>query len=80
MQGLILTFANDHLHMKIKTYFLSRTTGWVLTQFWMNHVVFRFLAMKIYKYNAGHMTKMAAMPVFGKIPLNSSFKESQEIL
>ena len=24
--------------------------------------------MKIYKYNAGHMTKMAAMPIYGKNP------------
>ena len=25
--------------------------------------------MKIYLYDAGHMTKMAAMPVYGKNPL-----------
>ena len=29
--------------------------------------------MKIYKHNAGHMTKMAAMPIFGKTPSKSFF-------
>ena len=24
------------------------------------------MEMKIYKYDAGHMTKMAAMPIYGK--------------
>ena len=29
--------------------------------------------MKICKYNAGHMNKMAAMPVYGKTPLKTLF-------
>ena len=28
--------------------------------------------MKIYKYDAGHMTKMAAMPIYGKTLQKSS--------
>ena len=31
--------------------------------------------MKIHQYNAGHMTKMAAMPIYGKNTLKSSFQE-----
>ena len=29
--------------------------------------------MKSYTYNSGHMTKMPAMPVYGKIPLEIFF-------
>ena len=32
--------------------------------------------MKIHQYHAGHMTKMAAMPIYGKNTLNSSFQEA----
>ena len=28
------------------------------------------MEMKIYKNDAGHMTNMAAMPIYGRIPLN----------
>ena len=31
--------------------------------------------MKIYKYDAGHLTKMAAMPIYGKILQKSSFPQ-----
>ena len=31
---------------------------------------FRYKEMKIYKNDAGHMTKMAAMPIYGKNPSN----------
>ena len=34
---------------------------------------FRFMEMKIHKYNAGHMTKMATMHVYDKIPLKILF-------
>ena len=31
--------------------------------------------MKIHQHNAGHMTKMATMPRYGKNTLKSSFQE-----
>ena len=31
--------------------------------------------MKIHQHNAGHMTKMAAMPIYGKNSLEFSFQE-----
>ena len=30
------------------------------------------MEMKIYLHDAGHMTKMAAMPIYGKTPSKSS--------
>ena len=35
----------------------------------------RYMKMKICKHDAGHMTKMAAMPIFGKNPSKSSSLE-----
>ena len=61
-QGLF-TYENQNL-------LFLKTTGSFLTKFCM--LAFRFMEMKIYKYNACHMKKMAAMPVYGKIPLQSS--------
>ena len=29
---------------------------------------FRYMEMKIFSYDAGHMTKMATMPIYGKNP------------
>ena len=31
------------------------------------------MEMKIYEHDAGHMTKMVAMPIYGKIPLKLFF-------
>ena len=61
MQGqcLFLTLARGHLHMKIKTLIFSRTTGLFLTKFCM--LACSFVEMNNHKYNAGHMTKMAAL-------------------
>ena len=37
----------------------------------------RFMEMKIYKYNADHMTKMAALSVYVKIPLKNALPWNQ---
>ena len=34
---------------------------------------FRYMEMKSEYYDAGHMTKMAAMPIYGKNPLKIFF-------
>ena len=44
----------------------SETTGLFLTKFCMQ--AFRYMEMEIYQYAAAHMTKMAAMPIYGKNP------------
>ena len=55
------SFANENSNL-----LFSRITGSFLTKFCM--LAFGFVEMKIYKYNAGHMTKMAGMPLYGKFP------------
>ena len=52
--------------MKIKTYFSQKPLNQIL------YVAFGYMEMKIYQHDAGHMTKMAAMPIYGKIPLKES--------
>ena len=37
---------------------------------------FRYKEMKIWWNNAGHMTKMAAMPIYGKNPLEIFFSRT----
>ena len=34
---------------------------------------FRYNEMKVWCHDAGHMTKMAAMPIYGKTPLKIFF-------
>ena len=46
----------------------SETTEPFWTKFCMKD--FRYKEMKIYLHDAGHMTKMAAMPIYGKNPSN----------
>ena len=72
-QGHFLTLAPGHLHMKIKNLFFLETTGPFLRKFCM--LVFRYKEMKINEHDAGHMTKMAAMPIYGKIIQKSSSPE-----
>ena len=36
----------------------------------MARLAFRYKVIKIYEYDLGHMTKMAAKPIHGKKPLN----------
>ena len=64
-----LTLAQGHLDMKTKTllllFFFSETTGPFVTKF--HRKAFSNKEIKINKYEFGHMTNMAAMPVYGKI-------------
>ena len=60
-----LTLAPGHLHMKIETCFSCFTRPF-LTKFCM--LAFRYNEMKINEHYAGHMTKMAANPIYGKNP------------
>ena len=46
------------------TCFFSETTGPFSTKFLMQACKYKL--MKIHQYFAGHMTKMAAMPIYGK--------------
>ena len=59
-----VTLNPGHLHMKIKTCFSKKTTGPFLTKFCI--LAFRYKEMKIHEHDAGHMTKMATMPIYGK--------------
>ena len=61
-----LTLAQGHLHMKIETCFFSKTTGPFLSKFCMQ--AFDYIELKMYQHDAGHMTKMAAMPIYGINP------------
>ena len=58
-QGHLLTLAQGHLHIKIKLAFPSSHLA-IFSQ------VCSYKEMKIHQHNAGHMTKMAAMPIYGK--------------
>ena len=50
---------------KIKTFFFSETTGPFVTKF--PRKAFSNKEMKISKCGIGHMSNVAAMPVYGKI-------------
>ena len=49
-----------------KNMLFSEITGPFLTKFCMK--AFRYMKMKICRYDNGHMTKMATMPLYGKNP------------
>ena len=65
-----LTLTQGHLHMKNLNWLFSQT---FLTKFCMK--AFRYTEMKIYQHDAGHMTKMAPMPIYGKTLRQSSSQE-----
>ena len=52
----------------------SETTGPFWTKFCMK--AFRYKEMKISKHDPGHMTKMAAMPIYGKNPSKTFFSRT----
>ena len=52
----------------------SETTGPFWTKFCMK--AFRFKEMKIWRHDAGHMTKMATMPIYGKNPSKIFFSRT----
>ena len=73
-QGHFLTVAQGHLHMKIKTGF---------SQIPLGHFEPNFVCklsgtgkMKICQHDDGHMTKMAAMPIYEKLPSKIFFSET----
>ena len=65
-----MTLAQDHLHLKIE-FVLSVTTGPFSGKFLMQG--YRNKEMEIDQHNAGHMTKIAAMPISGKNTLKIFF-------
>ena len=63
MHNVDLTLARGHLHLKIETCFSQKHC--VI----FNQILYvRCMETRIYKHDAGRMTKMAAMPIFGKNP------------
>ena len=72
-QGHYLTLAQGRVHTKIQTGF-SQTTGPFCIKFCMK--AFRYKEMKIYLLDPGHMTKMAAMPIYGKNPSKIFFSRT----
>ena len=70
-QDHFLTLAQGHLCIKIKNMFFSETNGPFLTKFCI--LALRYLEVGICWYDAGHMTKMAAMAIYGKKPFKIFF-------
>ena len=68
--NVILTLVQGHLRMKIKLAFLSKY--WVIFSQMLN-VSLEVQGNKLHQNNAGHMTKMAAMPIYGKNTLKIFF-------
>ena len=66
-QGLSLTLVKDHSDFKVKTCFSQK-----LGRFGTNvHLkAYGRMGMKIYINEFGHMTKVAAMPIYGKTFIN----------
>ena len=62
-QGHFLTLAHGHVHIKLKLTFFSETTEPFSIKFCM------LAEMKIYRYDVGHMTKMAVMSIYEQNPL-----------
>ena len=73
-QGHSLTLAHGHLQMKIKTCFFSLSTGPFLTKFCMQAI--GYMEMKIYRHDAGHMTKTAVTSIYGKNPTKIFFSRT----
>ena len=63
-QGHFLTFAQGQVHMKIKTCFSQKPLGHFQPNFVYKHL--GTMVFKIHQHYAGHMTKIAAMPIYGK--------------
>ena len=67
-QGHFFTLAQGHLHMRIKLAFHS--SHWAIFSQFVGTK-----KMKIHQHNAGHMTKVAVIPIYGKNTLKSTFQE-----
>ena len=62
--GHSLTLVKDHSHFKVKTCFSRKQLGDFGTKVHMK--AYGRMGMKIYINELCHMTKMAAMPIYGK--------------
>ena len=61
-QGHFLTLVQGYLLIKIETCFFQKPLG----HFRPNSVcIFLYKEKKIHKHDAGHMTQMAVMPIYG---------------
>ena len=58
-QGHFLTLAQGHLHIKNQNLFISETTRPFLTKYCLQ--ILRYVEMKVYQLDAGHMAKMTKM-------------------
>ena len=72
-QGHSLTLVKGHSDFKVKTCFFSKTIGSFGTKIHMK--AWGRIGMKIYINELGHMTNMAAMPIYGKNLKKCSFPE-----
>ena len=70
-QGHFLTLAQGRVHTKIQTGFSQKQLCWSEPNFVMK--AFKYKEMKFWWHDAGHMTKMAPMPIYGKNPLKIFF-------
>ena len=43
----------------------------IFNQIWLSILALRYKEIKFHEHDAGHMTKMAAMPIYGKNTLNT---------
>ena len=71
-QGHFLTLAQGNFYMKIKTCFPQKPLGNFNQDHY--HLVCKLQGNEnlIYQHDTGHMTKMAAMPIYGKTLQKSS--------
>ena len=76
-QGHSLTLAQVYSDMKKNlNLFFSETTGPFVTKF--HGKAFRNKEMKINKYEFGHLTNLAVMPVYGKTIYQTFFSGTNE--
>ena len=72
-QGHSLTLVKGHSDFKVKTCFSHKQLADVGTKIHMKAL--GRIGMKIYTNELGHMTDMAAMPIYGKYLKKSSSQE-----
>ena len=68
-QGHFLTLAQDRVHTKIQTKFSQKPLS-------HSEPNFRYKDMNIHIHDAGHMTKMAAMPIYGRKKTSKIFSRT----
>ena len=66
-QGHFLILVQGYLHIKIKTCFSQKPLGHFQPNFvcTCNHECLGYKEMEINQHDAGDMTKMAAIPIYG---------------